>query len=86
MNIQEEIEKFRDGLLQQRDELLVQLGLAKLEAKEEWEKAEGKLEEFKSKLDELSDVAKDSSEDVWTSVKMLGEEIKTAYNRISSRL
>jgi len=86
MSIQDEVAKFRDGLLQQRDELLVQLGLAKLEAREEWEKTEAKLEEFKTRLDSITAEAKDASEDVWTSVKILGEEIKTAYDRITSRL
>jgi SMC interacting uncharacterized protein involved in chromosome segregation len=86
MNIREELEKFRDGLMQQRDELRVQLNLAKLEAEEEWKKTEEKLEEFKSKLAGIADEAKDASEDVWTSVKMLGEEIKSAYERIKSRI
>lgn len=86
MNIQDELEKFRDGLIQQRDELRVQINLAKLEAQEEWQKTEEKLEEFKSRLTGVADEAKDASEDVLTSVKMLGEEIKSAYERIKSRL
>jgi|GEM_PF-206721 len=86
MNIREELEKFRDGLIQQRDELRVQINLAKLEAQEEWNKTEEKLEEFKNKLAGVADEAKDASEDVWTGVKMLGEEIRSAYERIKSRL
>ena len=86
MNIQQELEKFRDGLLQQRDELVVQLNLAKLEAKEEWEHAEAKLEEYQCKLEAAAAEAKDASDDVWTRVKMLGEELKSAYERIGSRL
>jgi uncharacterized protein (DUF342 family) len=86
MNVQQEFEKFRDGLLQQRDELLVQLNLAKLDAREEWERTEAKLEEFKAKLDTVAEEAKDASDDVWTSAKMLGEEIRNAYDRIKSRL
>lgn len=86
MNVQEELERFRDGLLQQRDELLVQMGLAKLEAKEEWEKTEAKLEEMKARFDAVAGEAKDASGDVWTSVKMLGEEVKTAYERIRNSL
>jgi hypothetical protein len=86
MNVQEELGKFRDGLIQQRDELAVQLGLAKLEAKEEWERAEAKLEEFQNKLGAAVGEAKDASDDVWIRVKMLGEEIKSAYERIKNRL
>jgi uncharacterized protein (DUF342 family) len=86
MNIQEELEKFRDGLIQQRDELRLQLNLAKREAEEEWHKTEEKLEEFKNKLAAVADEAKDASEDVWTSIKMLGEEVRSAYERIKNRL
>jgi uncharacterized protein (DUF342 family) len=86
MNIQEELEKFRDGLLQQRDELRVQLNLAKMEVREEWEETEEKLGHFKSKLEDVSGEAKAASEDVWSSVKALGEEIERAYKRIRSRL
>lgn len=86
MNVQQEIEKFREGLQQQRDELVVQLNLAKLEAKEEWEQAEAKLEELSLKLEAAAREARDASDDVWTSAKMLGEEIKSAYARIRSRL
>lgn len=86
MNVQQEIEKFRDGLLQQRDELLVQINLAKLEAREEWDHTEAKLEEFSLKLEAAAREARDASDDVWTSAKMLGEEIKGAYERIKNRL
>jgi hypothetical protein len=86
MDIQSELEKVKDGLLQQRDELLVQMGLAKLEAKEEWEKAEAKLEQFAAKLEGVGEEAKEASEDVLRSLKALGEEVKNAYERIKNRL
>lgn len=86
MNIQEELERFRDGLIQQRDELLVQLNLAKLDAREEWEKVEAKLEDLRGKLDSVAAEARDASDDVWKSARDLGDEIKTAYDRIRSKL
>lgn len=82
MNIQEELEKFREGLNQQRDELILKAGLAKLEAREEWEKAEENLEHLMVKLEAVGSEAKDASEDVMKSAKALGEEIKAAYSRI----
>ena len=86
MNVHGEIARIRDNLLQQRDELFVQMNLAKMEAKEEWERTEAKLEEFKSKLEGAAAEAIDASDDVLASAKLLGEEIKTAYERIKSRL
>ncbi|MGI9213535.1 MAG: hypothetical protein ACR2HF_13770 [Methylococcaceae bacterium] len=86
MNIMSELEKFRDGLEQQRDELRVQAGLAKLEARDEWEKTEVKLEAFKNLLSQLSHEAHEAGDEVWTGVQTLGEDIKMAYERIRKSL
>lgn len=86
MDINDEIAKLRDGLLQQRDELLVQLNLAKLDARDELESVEGKLEQWQLKAQSALDEAKLASEDILASLNLLGDEIKTAYERIRSRL
>ncbi|MBM4201599.1 MAG: hypothetical protein FJ189_09970 [Gammaproteobacteria bacterium] len=86
MDINDEIAKLRDGLVQQRDELLVQLNLAKLDARDEWETVESKLEEWQLNAKGVLDEAKDSSEDIMASLSLLGDEIKAAYERIKSRL
>jgi hypothetical protein len=86
MNIKVELEKFRDGLEQQRDELLVQAGLAKLEARDEWERTEKNLAEFKTRVESLGHEALGAGDEVWTSIKVLGEEVKMAYERIREKL
>lgn len=86
MTVQDQLNRLSEQLLQQRDELLVQAGLAKLEAKEEWEKAEAQLEHLRAKVEAALAEAKDASEDVLAGIQMLGEEIKSAYDRIKSRL
>jgi uncharacterized protein (DUF342 family) len=86
MNLQEEMEKFRDGLLQQRDEMLVQLDLARMDLRDEWEKAEAKLEELKGRIEAVATEAKGASEDIWAGVQILGEEVRNAYERIKKRL
>ena len=86
MDINDEIAKLRDGLLQQRDELLVQLNLAKLESKDEWEAIESKLEQWQLNAKGALEEAKDASEDIHASLSLLGDEIKAAYDRIKSRL
>lgn len=86
MDINDEIAKLRDGLLQQRDELLVQLNLAKLDARDELESVEGKLEQWQLKAQSALDEAKLASEDILASLNLLGDEIKSAYERIRSRL
>jgi hypothetical protein len=86
MNIKDELEKFREGLLQQRDELKLQINLAKMEAKEEWESTESKIDSFLAKLEAAGSEAKEASSDVLESAKALGEEIKSAYERIRKQL
>jgi uncharacterized protein (DUF342 family) len=86
MNVYEEMQRTFEGLLQQRDELLVQLHLAKLEARQEWEKTEAQLDDLKFKLDSATREARDSGDEVWASVKVVGEEIKDAYDRIKQTL
>ncbi|WP_139557209.1 hypothetical protein [Methylotetracoccus oryzae] len=86
MDINDEIAKLRDGLLQQRDELLVQLNLAKLETKDEWEAIESKLEQWQLHAKGALEEAKDASEDIHASLSLLGDEIKAAYERIKNRL
>jgi hypothetical protein len=86
MAVNDQLARLSEQLLQQRDELLVQAGLAKLEAKEEWEKTEEQLEHLRSKVQAALAEAKEASEDVLASIEILGEEIKSAYDRIKSRL
>jgi hypothetical protein len=86
MNLHEDLEKLKETLVQQRDELRVKAGLAKLEAREEWEKIEEKADHFMAKLETIGEAASDASEDVVQSAKHLGEEIKAAYEKIKTRL
>ena len=86
MSIGEELENLKEGLLQQRDELKVKASLAKLEARDEWEKIEEKVDYFLAKLEAIGSEAADASEGVVQSAKHLGEEIKTAYERIKTHL
>lgn len=86
MSIRAELEKLKEGLLQQRDELKVKASLAKLEVKDEWEKVEVKVDHWLAKLEAVGGEASEASEDVLESAKHLGEEIKAAYEKIKARL
>ncbi|CAG1022777.1 hypothetical protein MTYM_01983 [Methylococcales bacterium] len=86
MSIREDLEKLKDGLLQQRDELQLKAGLAKLEVRDEWETVEAKVGDWVAKLEELGGEASEASEDVLESAKHLGEEIKVAYEKIKAKL
>ena len=82
METPEEIQKMLDKLAQQRDELIVQAQLAKLEAMDEWKNVESKLSQLRSKAGPLKETAKESAKDIQAVAKQLAEEISRGYDRI----
>ncbi|MGR9045754.1 MAG: hypothetical protein ACU83N_10690 [Gammaproteobacteria bacterium] len=81
-----ELEKLTDQIKHQRDEIQVQMHLAGMEAKEEWEKAEKKWDEFMIKAEEIKDDTQETTEELVTATKIIGDEITQAYKRIVERL
>lgn len=86
MDIKTEIDKTWDGLQQQRDELKLQIHLAKLEAKEEWETTESNFHSLESKIKDIKGDASEASKDVVASAKQLLDDIQGAYHRIRRHL
>ena len=86
MDIKTEIEKTKDALQQQRDEIRVQIHLAKLEAKEEWETTERQFHTLENKIRDITLDASEASKDVLASAKQLVDDIQDAYVRIKRHL
>lgn len=86
MNPQQELQKLVDALATQRDELIVQAHLAKLEAQEEWEELEEKFDQLRDKASEVADEAGDVGKDVAAAAKLVGEEIARGYERLRKLL
>lgn len=80
------IEELVSDLQQQRDELRVQMHLAKTEAKEEWENIERKWHSVESRFDDLREEASDSAGDIGAALGLLAEEIEKAYKRLRKQL
>jgi len=86
MDILEELETLAEGLKQQRDEIRLQLHLAGMEAKEEWEKSEHIWDQFLDKLAEIDDDTKETGEQIIHTTKIIGDELKSIYSRIKGLL
>ena len=86
MELRGDLEKLAESLKQQRDELQLKMHLLNLEAREEWEKAEQNWQHFQSKAEELGRAGAEASKDVGTAVKLLGEELRHAYERVRKSL
>lgn len=78
----EKLQSLLQRLETERDELKVKIGLAKLEAKEEWEELEGKLDRLRGRMKRLKEEADDSSEDIGEALELLGDEIREGFSRI----
>ncbi len=79
-------EKIIAKLETERDELRVQMHLAKEEFQDEWEELERKWEKMQHKLAAARDETRESSTNIGTAAKLLAEEIRAAYQRIRKTL
>jgi NifB/MoaA-like Fe-S oxidoreductase len=86
VSLKKEFDTLAEKLKTQRDELLVQMHLASMEVKEEWEQSEHKWEQFKTQFAEIRDETKDITEEMAAATLVIGEELGKAYRRIVERL
>ena len=86
MAIKEDFENLLDKLQIERDEINLKMHLASMEAKQEFEEAEKQWHRLKIKAAEIADETVETSEDFIAKAKIVGEELKDAYNRIGKRL
>lgn len=81
-----EFDKLLERLKTERDNLKLKLHLGSMEAREEFDEAEKKWQQLKNKAAEVADDAVETSEEYLDRAKVIGEELKEAYRRISDRL
>ena len=86
MNLSKEFEELTETLKQQRGEIQVQIHLANMEAKQEWQKVEKQWDKFVDSLMEVSEENKEESAELIHATKVIADELKEAYQRISERL
>jgi putative cell wall-binding protein len=86
MTMKIEFDTLLEKLKSERDEISLKLHLASMEAKEEFEEAEKNWDQLKIKAAEIADDSKETSEEFIAKAKIVGDELKEAYSRISKRL
>ena len=86
MDMKEEVNRLIEKLKMERDEINLKIHLASMDAKKEYEEAEKKWRQVKAKASEIADDAVETSDDFIVKTKIVGEELKETYNRISKRL
>ena len=86
MDMKEELNRLIEKLKMERDNASLKMHLASMDAKKEYEEAEKKWIEVKTKAGSIADDAIETSEEFIAKVKVVGEELKETYIRISRRL
>jgi chromosome segregation ATPase len=80
------IEKTISALKQQRDELALQIHLCAMEAKEEFDSATEKLNKMTAEYEPLKDAVEESAGNVMASLKLVGDELLSSFDRIRKSL
>ncbi len=86
MAMKDEFNRLVDKLKMERDEINLKIHLASMDAKREFAETEKKWAQVKAKAADIADSAVETSEEVIAKSKMVGEELKETYKRISKRL
>lgn len=86
MSLKNEFENLLSKLNTEREELQLKLKLASMEARTEFEETEQQWREIKNKAAEIADETIETSEEFIAKAKIVGEELKEAYQRIAKRL
>jgi hypothetical protein len=85
-DVKEQMTKALEQLKQHRDELQVQLHLAKADAKDEWARLENQWEDIQPKLKAAREEAGRTAESVGAALGLAIDELKKGYERLRSRL
>jgi len=83
---QDDFTRLIDRLKTDRDELKLKMHLAGMEVKEEFEEAEKKWNQLKSRAMSIAGDAAEASDEYVAKAKVIGDELKEAYRRIADRL
>jgi hypothetical protein len=84
--MKQEFDALLEKLKTERDEMQLKMHLASMEAKEEFSAAEEKWQYVKQKANEIADDSVETTDDFIAAAKVVGEELKEAYQRIAKRI
>lgn len=69
-------------LKQERDELKLQMHLASMDAKDEYERLSGKCDELTDQYEPVKDVVEETAENVFSALGLVADELKVGFQRV----
>ena len=69
-------------LKQERDELQVQMHLASMDAKDDYDRISGKVDELSQQYEPVKDAVEESAENVFAALGLVADELKAGFQRV----
>lgn len=79
---QSTLEDLITRLKQERDELNLQMHLAGMEAKDEYDRISSRVDDLSAQYEPVKDAVEESAENVFTALGMVADELKHGYDRV----
>jgi hypothetical protein len=76
------LEDLISKLKQERDELKVQMHLASMDAKDEYERISARIDELTNQYEPVKDAVEETAENVFSALGMVADELKVGFNRV----
>jgi len=85
-DVKQELDNLNEDLIKARDELRLQMALAKAEIRDDWDELEKQWQKFSQQLKRAGNEAADASDDISIALAALGKELQKGYQRIRKAL
>lgn len=79
-------EELLRSLMKQRDELSLQIHLGKADLKDEWDEMQKRLDRLNDDFKPMQNAMSETADDVWESMKLVGDELMRGFHRIRKSL
>ena len=85
-DVKRELDNLNEEIIRARDELRLQMALAKAEIRDDWDELDKQWQQFSQQLKRAGREAADASGDVSIALTALGKELQKGYQRIRKAL
>lgn len=81
-----DLEEALSAVKQQRDELKLKMHLAQMEAKEEYDRLSGQVEELAKQYEPVQDAVEEAAGSVFSALLLAADEMKAGFHRVRKAL
>lgn len=80
--IRERLDEVIKKLKQERDEIKLQIHLANMEGKDEYDRISRKVDQLTDQYDPVKDAVEDTAENIYSALGLVADELKFGFKRV----